>query len=83
MSTILYVEDHPPARMLMAAIIDELTPYTLITAADGAEARAQAEAHHPDLYLLDLDLPDTDGATLAATLRIIHRAPVLLSLIHI
>lgn len=77
MTTILYVEDHPPARLLMTAIIAELTDYTLITASDGAEAQMKAETAHPDLYILDLDLPDTDGVTLATALRRIHAAPIL------
>jgi CheY-like chemotaxis protein len=58
MTTILYVEDHPPARMLMQAII--------------------AEAERPDLYIVDLDLPDTDGLALAGVLKGIHAARVLL-----
>lgn len=76
--TILYVEDHPPARFLMSAIVSDLTPHRLITVGNGSEARTAAEKEHPDLYVLDLDLPDTDGAALAAVLTAIHPAPVIL-----
>lgn len=78
MATILYVEDHPPAQLLMEAIIADLTAHTLFTAANGAEALQLAATHQPDLYILDLDLPDTDGIVLAATLQTRHPAPVIL-----
>ena len=78
MATILYVEDHPPAQLLMKAIISEMTAHTLVAANSGAEARSCALAYHPDLYIIDLDLPDTDGVSLAAELRKLHPAPVLL-----
>jgi CheY-like chemotaxis protein len=78
MTTVLYVEDHPPARLLMSAIIEDLTDYTLIEAEDGAQARALAAEHTPDLYILDMDLPDTDGIELGGELTAIHDAPVIL-----
>lgn len=78
MTTILYVEDHPPAQLLMAAIVADLTPYTLITAKTGAEAETLVQAQHPDVYILDLDLPDTDGNTLAKRLNAIHAAATIL-----
>jgi CheY-like chemotaxis protein len=76
MATILYVEDHPPAQLLMQAIISELTVHRLVCASTGEEARQIAAPI--DLYILDLDLPDTDGVTLAQTMTTIHRAPVIL-----
>ncbi|NDJ63075.1 MAG: response regulator [Chloroflexi bacterium] len=78
MTTLLYVEDHPPARLLMQAIIAELTDCELITAESGAAARALLTQHTPDLYIIDLDLPDTDGLALAAALTQTHAAPVIL-----
>jgi two-component system KDP operon response regulator KdpE len=78
MTTILYVEDHPPAQMLMRAIFSDLLSYQLIMAKTGEEALEQTGTHHPDLYIIDLDLPDTDGLTLARALRQMHLAPVVL-----
>ncbi len=77
-STILYVEDHPPAQMLMQAIVGEMTSHRLALASTGAEARTVAQSVEPDLYIVDLDLPDTDGLTLVQALQNIHPAPVLL-----
>jgi CheY-like chemotaxis protein len=76
--TILYVDDHPPARLLMRAIIEELTPYSVVTAENGAQAQEMALRERPDLYLLDLDLPDTDGAALAERLVALQPAPVIM-----
>ncbi len=78
MGVILYVEDHPPAQMLMQAIVGEMTSYQLSLAGTGAEARTLAASVGPDLYIIDLDLPDTDGLTLAQSLQAIHPAPVVL-----
>jgi CheY-like chemotaxis protein len=78
MATVLYIEDHPPARLLMHAIIEEMTTHRLEVAASGEEGLRQAQALTPDLYIVDLDLPDTDGLTLARALLKVHPAPVLL-----
>ncbi len=78
MATILYVEDHPPAQMLMQAIVSDLTAHQLEVAASGGEARSLATQLLPALYIVDLDLPDTDGLALAQALKAIHPAPVLL-----
>lgn len=78
MTTLLYLEDHAPARLLMEAIVHDLLPYDLMVAATGEEALTKAAAHRPDLYIVDLDLPDTDGLTLGRALRQTHPAPVIL-----
>jgi two-component system KDP operon response regulator KdpE len=65
MSTIpvLLVEDDRPLRRLLRT---GLAPhgYRIIEAATGAEAIAACGQERPDLVLLDLGLPDTDGLQL-------------------
>ncbi len=58
--TILVVED---SLDLAESIKDalELTGFQVIVALSGKEGIALALAHHPDLILLDIKLPDTDG----------------------
>lgn len=79
MSLLLYVEDHPPARLLMQAIIADLTTHTLITAGTCAEAKKAATEKMPAVYIVDLDLPDGDGITLVGELVKIHPAPALIT----
>jgi CheY-like chemotaxis protein len=79
MSLILYVEDHPPARLLMGAIISDLTTHTLITAGSCAEARRLAQAQQPSVYIVDLDLPDGNGIALAQELQSLHPAPTIIT----
>jgi CheY-like chemotaxis protein len=78
MTMLLYVEDHPPAQMLMQAIISELTPHQLLCAGTGETAQKLATENKFDLYILDFDLPDTNGLNLAQVLTAIHAAPVVL-----
>jgi CheY-like chemotaxis protein len=78
MTTVLYVEDHAPARFLMTAIIEDMTEYQLLVAECGRDAEAILQTTQPDIYILDLDLPDTDGLTLAGVLTTRHLAPVIL-----
>ncbi len=66
---ILYIEDNSSNRALVMGLVSLRPGYTLETAATGAEGLEQARARVPDLLLVDLSLPDTDGATLCRQLR--------------
>jgi two-component system cell cycle response regulator DivK len=65
---VLIVEDIEDNLMLTKSLL-ELADFRVIEARDGREALAQAQAHHPDLILLDMSLPEIDGWTVARTLR--------------
>jgi DNA-binding NarL/FixJ family response regulator len=67
-STVLIVDDHPSFRAT-ARMLLECDGWTVVgEAATGAEAIVQARALHPQLILLDVNLPDTDGFAVAAEL---------------
>ncbi|RMI09186.1 response regulator [Cellulomonas triticagri] len=51
--------------------------YQVVVATDGVEAIAQAAAHKPDLYLIDLGMPRLDGIGLITSLRGWTQAPIL------
>jgi CheY-like chemotaxis protein len=57
---VLIVDDEPSFRDVLKRILDG-EGYHLYEAATGREAIAKLEAEKPDLILLDLNLPDTDG----------------------
>ncbi|WP_221030911.1 response regulator [Actomonas aquatica] len=59
-ATVLIVDDTERSRVLLNSL---LAPegYKLIEAADGLEAIEQAQAHAPDVILLDVMMPGIDG----------------------
>ena len=68
MPTVLIADDdHKITDMLRRTLIYE--GYSVLTAADGKEALAQAQAHHPDLVVLDWMMPGLSGLEVARRLR--------------
>jgi two-component system, cell cycle response regulator DivK len=65
--TIMIVEDYDDTRMLLKQGL-EILGYSVLEASNGQEAVDIADREHPDLILMDLDLPILDG--IAATQRI-------------
>jgi two-component system OmpR family response regulator len=62
------VDDNDLQREVLADVLSS-EGYDVRVASSGAEALAAARALAPDVVVLDLMLPDTDGATVLATLR--------------
>ena len=62
-SRILVVDDEADIRGLLQEILAE-EGYEVEVAADATQARSSRAAHLPDLVLLDIWMPDTDGITL-------------------
>jgi two-component system, OmpR family, KDP operon response regulator KdpE len=70
------VEDEPPVRRFLRAAL-EGHGYRMVEAGSLREAEQLAPGHNPDLYLLDLGLPDGDGLDLVVRLREWTRAPII------
>lgn len=67
---ILSVEDHPVFRQGLAAVIEAEPDMVLVAqAANGVEAIAEFRRHRPDLTLMDLRLPGTNGTDILIALR--------------
>ena len=66
--TILYVEDNPDNRLLVKRVL-LAEDYSLLEAMDAAEALDVLKTSHPDLILMDINMPDMDGYTLTARIR--------------
>jgi DNA-binding NtrC family response regulator len=62
-SRILVVDDEADIRGLLREILSE-EGYEVDVAADAAQARSSRASQVPDLVLLDIWMPDTDGITL-------------------
>ncbi len=59
-TTILLAEDNQTNLITFVSYLN-VKGYRTIAAKDGAEAIALAQAHHPDLILMDIQLPGMDG----------------------
>lgn len=66
--TILVVEDNEQDLELVEFLLEE-AGLKVRKARDAEEARAQLAAGRPDLVLMDMQLPGTDGLTLVEELR--------------
>jgi DNA-binding NarL/FixJ family response regulator len=60
-TTVLIVDDHPSFRSSAHALLAAEGFEVVGEAADGASALEAAERLHPDVVLLDVQLPDIDG----------------------
>jgi len=76
MARVLYVEDHADTRDAIAELLRR-AGYEVETAGNGNEALACAFARTPDVILLDLALPELDGAKLIEVLRSYLRLALL------
>jgi two-component system, cell cycle response regulator DivK len=65
---ILVVEDNPVNLELLLDIL-EIGGYECSAAFEGAQAIEIAKREHPDLILLDIQLPGMDGISVLETLR--------------
>jgi two-component system, NtrC family, nitrogen regulation response regulator NtrX len=71
---ILVVDDEPEIRRLVKEVLED-EHYRVETAENAAAARSLYEKHRPDLVLLDIWMPDTDGVTLLKEWSSTGRAP--------
>ena len=65
---ILVVDDTPDAREVISAMAEALG-HEVIQAHNGMEAVKAAVANSPELVLMDLMMPEVDGAQASAALR--------------
>lgn len=73
---ILIADDDP---QILRALRVTLTArgYQIVTAANGTEAINSGIEHHPDIYVLDLGMPELDGIDVIQGLRGWTQAPIL------
>ena len=67
---ILAVDDHPILRQGIAGLIADESDMTLVAeATNGREAIQQFRAHHPDVTLMDLQMPEMNGLDAMIAIR--------------
>ncbi len=65
---ILYIDDNADSRRLVQRVLASMD-YDVQLAPDGQSGLALADTCHPSVVLMDMNLPDMDGFTIATQLR--------------
>src|SRR3954447_24205884 len=73
---ILVIEDDSQIRRFLRVTLSS-SGYNLIEATSGGDGIKQVGLHHPDLIILDLNLPDQDGLEVARNLREWTTTPII------
>ena len=68
MAKLLVVEDNP-ANMRLAVFLLESAGYTVLSATDAEAGLAMAHEEHPNLILMDVQLPGMDGLEATVLLK--------------
>jgi two-component system cell cycle response regulator DivK len=66
--TVLVAEDNDDVRLMMRTLL-EMKGYGVLEASDGPETVSLAQGSHPDLILMDLQLPRLNGFAVARAIR--------------
>ncbi len=77
MATVLVVDDEPIVRDVVVRYL-EREGYATLEAGDGDDARRLVEREAPDLVVLDVMLPGTDGLELCRWIRARSALPVIM-----
>jgi CheY-like chemotaxis protein len=67
--TILVADDQPLMRLVVRTMLGSKPAYQVREAGTGAEALALAREHHPDLVLLDVEMPEMTGSEVCVVLK--------------
>ncbi|MFO8008615.1 MAG: response regulator [Candidatus Brocadiia bacterium] len=65
---VLVVDDEPDAVEFVRAVMEE-AGYEVVSASNGSDGLAAAQAEAPDLVVLDVQMPGMDGFTVFGKLR--------------
>ncbi len=78
--TVIIIDDHPIVRAGMRAILEAADDITLVAeGASGDDALRLVAEHHPDVLVLDVNLPDLNGLEVAQKLENTNTAILILT----
>ena len=67
-TVIFYIEDNVDNRTLIRRILSA-EGYQVVEAGDAKEALEKLKTFHPDMILMDINMPEVDGYTLTSQIR--------------
>jgi two-component system KDP operon response regulator KdpE len=76
-TTILVIDDDPTTCELVTSTLEHEN-YTALTAADGQAGLRAMYDEHPDLIILDINMPTMDGWTVCQRIREVSNIPVIM-----
>jgi two-component system, OmpR family, KDP operon response regulator KdpE len=76
MTCVLVIDDEPTLLRVLRINLSA-RDYTVATAADGASGLTAMSRHRPDVVVLDLGLPDMDGAEVIRRIRSWSSTPII------
>lgn len=75
--TILIIEDDPAARALVADTLKQ-ERFNVLQAPDGQAGLREMYENHPDLIILDINMPTMDGWTVCQRIREVSNIPIIM-----
>lgn len=79
MAKVMIADDHAMLRQGLRTLLEQASHQVMADALTGEEACLLVDKHHPDLLILDLDMPGIGG--LETLKRLMHRQPQMRVLI--
>jgi two-component system, OmpR family, KDP operon response regulator KdpE len=76
MFQVLVIEDDPELSSVLGTLLSA-HGYRFVAAATGRRGIVEARSHRPDLIVVDLGLPDLDGAAVIRAVRAFSAVPIL------
>ncbi len=78
---VLLVDDHPVVRSGLRGMVEKAVDIEMVgEASNGGEALQMVEETHPDVILLDMELPDIQGAQVARQVQQLYPKVKILAL---
>jgi len=73
LNRILYVEDDPDIQKIVGLTLEKIGKFDVKICSSGNQALKEAQEFNPDLFLLDVMMPEMDGPTTLKELRKINQ----------